>query len=257
MSSTATVQSEHELKHRTSIPEQPITERNKPLVPESEVDENGKVDNYAVPRANVAATREAPNGTEKDKYNYHNRKKTVLEQHCFFFDRDNDGVIWPTDTWATCRDFGWGIRLSLFFTCFLHLVQSWGTVPWFFLIPDPLFRVWIHNIHMNKHGSSTLAFDNEGRFRPQFFDEFFARNDKEGKGGLTFWEGYHGLRRIRFAWDIFGQISAFFEWGMTYVLLWPEDGVVRKEDARRVLDGSIFHEMTMQHRKYNGGKEQY
>jgi len=77
MSSTATVQSDHELKHRTSIPEQPITERNKPLAPESEVDENGKVNNYAVPRANVAATREAPNGTEKDRYNYHNRNKTV------------------------------------------------------------------------------------------------------------------------------------------------------------------------------------
>lgn len=135
----------------------------------------------------------------------------MLEQHCQFFDRDGDGVIWVTDTWRTCREFGWGIRLSLFFTGFLHLVQSWGTVPWFFLIPDPLLRVWIHNIHMNKHGSSTLAFDNEGRFRPQFFDEFFERNDKDGKGGLTFWEGYNGLRRIRFAWDIFGQISAFFE----------------------------------------------
>lgn len=89
MSSTATVQSEHELKHRTSIPEQPITERNKPLVPESEVDENGKVDNYAVPRANVAATREAPNGTEKDKYNYHNRKKTVSHY------TDQSWLLWP------------------------------------------------------------------------------------------------------------------------------------------------------------------
>lgn len=38
---------------------------------------------------------------------------------------------------------------------------------------------------------------------------------------------------------------------MTYVLLWPEDGIVRKEDARRVIDGSIFHEMTVPHRKYN------
>ncbi len=83
MSPSALVQSEHEheLKHRTSIPEQPITERNKPLAPESEVDEKGKVNNYAVPRANVAATREAPNGTEKDKYNYHNRKKTVGWPH--------------------------------------------------------------------------------------------------------------------------------------------------------------------------------
>lgn len=70
---------------------------------------------------------------------------------------------------------------------------------------------------MNKHGSSTMAFDNEGRFRPQFFDEFFARNDVEGKGGLTFWEGYNGLRRIRFAWDIFGQISTLFECESSFV----------------------------------------
>lgn len=42
---------------------------------------------------------------------------------------------------------------------------------------------------------------------------------------------------------------------MTYAMLWPEDGVVREEDARRVLDGSIFHEMTT-HRKYNKAKSQ-
>lgn len=120
-------------------------------------------------------------------------------------------MIWPIDTWRTVREFGWSIPLSIFFTCFLHLVQSWGTVPWFFLIPDPFLRVWIHNIHHNKHGSCTQAFDNQGRFRPQFFDEFFEQNDPEGKGGVTFWDGYQGLRNIHYAWDIFGQISAFFE----------------------------------------------
>lgn len=36
---------------------------------------------------------------------------------------------------------------------------------------------------------------------------------------------------------------------MTYVLLWPEDGVVMKEDARRVLDGSMFHEMATRSKK--------
>ena len=128
-----------------------------------------------------------------------------------FFDRDGDGVIWPTDTYKTCREFEWSIRLSLFFAAFLHLVQSWGTVPWFWLIPDPLFRVWIERINFNKHGSSTMAFDNDGNYRSQMLDEFFARNDRDGKGGLTFEEGFSGLRRIRMVWDIFGQISAMFE----------------------------------------------
>lgn len=33
------------------------------------------------------------------------------------------------------------------------------------------------------------------------------------------------------------------------MLLWPEDGVVMKEDARRVIDGSIFHDITMEAQK--------
>lgn len=27
----------------------------------------------------------------------------------------------------------------------------------------------------------------------------------------------------------------------TYLLLWPEDGIMRKEDIRGVYDGSIFY----------------
>jgi hypothetical protein len=135
----------------------------------------------------------------------------VLEQHCGFFDRDGDGVIWPRETYQTCREFDWGIPLSLFFAGFLHAVQSWGTVPWRFGLPDPFFRIWLENVHFNKHGSSTMAFNNEGIFRPQFMDEFFDKFDRDGKGGLTFEEGLHGLRRIRMTWDAFGQVSAMFE----------------------------------------------
>jgi len=31
--------------------------------------------------------------------------------------------------------------------------------------------------------------------------------------------------------------------GTTYVLLWPEDGRMKKDDIRRVFDGSIFYEV--------------
>ncbi|KAK4934121.1 hypothetical protein LTR66_015717, partial [Elasticomyces elasticus] len=89
---------------------------------------------------------------------------------------------------------------------------------------------------------------------PIFFDEFFENNDRDGKDGLTFWEGYTGLRKMKNPWDIFGQISVMFEWGMTYMLLWPEDGVIRKKDARRVLDGTIFHEMTLEWQAANNIK---
>lgn len=34
----------------------------------------------------------------------------------------------------------------------------------------------------------------------------------------------------------------------TYLLLWPEDGVMRKDDVRRVFDGSIFVEKAEQYR---------
>ena len=40
--------------------------------------------------------------------------------------------------------------------------------------------------------------------------------------------------------------------GMTYTMIWPEDGVVTKADAIRVCDGSIFHEFTKGQIRYNG-----
>jgi hypothetical protein len=35
----------------------------------------------------------------------------------------------------------------------------------------------------------------------------------------------------------------------TYLLLWPPDGVMKKDDVRRVMDGSIFYEKAEQYKK--------
>lgn len=35
----------------------------------------------------------------------------------------------------------------------------------------------------------------------------------------------------------------------TYLMLWPEDGKMRKEDVRRVYDGSIFYDIAAKREK--------
>ena len=103
-----------------------------------------------------------------------------------------------------------------------------------------------------------MTFDNEGRFRPQNFEDIFAKYDEGHKGGLDisdllrFWKGQ------RLLFDFFGWSASFLEckcfrglWiedvidvgtGLaTYLLLWPEDGIMRKDDIRWFYDGSIFY----------------
>ena len=133
----------------------------------------------------------------------------MLEQHCEYFDRDRDGIIWPSDTYHACREWGWTIPLSLFFAGAIHVVQSYGSLPGW--LPDPYFRIYTENLYRNKHGSSTETFDSQGRFRPQQFEDFFSKYDRDGKGGLTAREIWFGLRSQKMAFDVFGQASALFE----------------------------------------------
>ena len=41
---------------------------------------------------------------------------------------------------------------------------------------------------------------------------------------------------------------------LTYMLLWPEDGFLKKEDVRRVYDGSIFYELGGSKQRAGKGK---
>lgn len=42
----------------------------------------------------------------------------------------------------------------------------------------------------------------------------------------------------------------------TYLLLWPEDGILRKDEVRRVFDGSIFQYKADQYAEKQQGKRQ-
>jgi len=107
--------------------------------------------------------------------------------------------------------------------------------------------VYLRNINKAKHGSDSGTYDNEGRFIPQKFEDFFSKyaEDKEGMTALEIWDALKGQRVIV---DPFGWFGAMFEWLSVYLLLWPEDGVIKKEDVRRIYDGSIFYDIAAKER---------
>jgi len=66
-------------------------------------------------------------------------------------------------------------------------------------------------MHKAKHGSDSMSYDNEGRFRPQNFEDFFSKYDKDNKGGLTVEELWRAWKGQAFVLDLFGWGAAFFE----------------------------------------------
>ncbi|KAK8042449.1 hypothetical protein PG994_012932 [Apiospora phragmitis] len=216
-----------------SIPEVLVTVQRKPfLQPE---------DDERLPHTETAGTTE---GGWSEKH----RDKTVLQQHCEFFDSDRDGVIWPLDTFRGFRAVGFGYILSLLSVFIIHGNFSYPTGgSWF---PDPFFRIYLERIHKDKHGSDTQTYDAEGRFVPQKFEDIFAKY-AEGRDYLTISDIANVLKGQRVIMDPVGWFGAFFEWLATYLMLWPEDGKITKEDIRRVYDGSIFQVMADRRAKKN------
>jgi peroxygenase len=65
-----------------------------------------------LPHANYAPSEAHPFGSTEDGYAEKVRRQTVLEQHVNFWDRDNDGIIWPLDTFRGFRDLGYVLDLG-------------------------------------------------------------------------------------------------------------------------------------------------
>ncbi|KDQ60377.1 hypothetical protein JAAARDRAFT_152967 [Jaapia argillacea MUCL 33604] len=202
--------------------------------------DNTDLTNAGVPRDNIAATASHPHGTTSHDHSKHHSSQSVLQQHCSFFDRDSDGIIWPYDTFIAFHALGYSLLISLLSTIIIHANFSYPTLP-SYILPDPFFRIYIARIHRDKHGSDTGTYDNEGRFVPQKFEDFFEKySSVEGKDGLTIRDTVRGIWGQRCIMDPIGWGAAVFEWIATWLLLWPKDWIIRKEDVRAIYDGSIF-----------------
>jgi hypothetical protein len=86
----------------TSIPQQPQTEDRKPFI----TGQNDVLTTAGTARATIAVSRESPNGTIENNYTAKHQNEVVLQQHCEYFDRDRDGIIWPQDTYIGFRKWG-------------------------------------------------------------------------------------------------------------------------------------------------------
>ncbi|KAF8937800.1 hypothetical protein BGZ47_008856 [Haplosporangium gracile] len=194
------------------LKEQPASVERKPFLQSNSSSSHGLTD-LGTGRVNTAATPAHHYGTLKNDWAKEHSHETVLQQHCSFFDSDGDGIIWPIDTFRGFHALRFNIFLSL-----------------------------LARIHKDKHGSDSGTYDTEGRFVPQHFEDIFSKYAPPGQDGLTYSDVLRMLKGQRVIMDPIGWFGAFFEWSATYLMLWPDDGVMRKEDIRRVYDGSIFHE---------------
>ncbi|EAY87427.1 hypothetical protein OsI_08835 [Oryza sativa Indica Group] len=102
------------------------------------------------------------------------------------------------------------------------------------------FSIYIENIHKGVHGSDTGAFDSEGRFVNEKFDEIFTKHAKTVPDGLTAAELDEMLRANREPKDYKGWVGASTEWETTFKLGKDKDGFLRKDTVRTVYDGSFF-----------------
>ncbi|KAL4437268.1 hypothetical protein ABPG75_004407 [Micractinium tetrahymenae] len=213
----------------TAVDSVPVTQQH------ATVDVSDRLYNPGLPRANLTCDAEHPHGT------YSPPNMTVMQQHIAFWDRDNDGILWPSDTYVGFRKLGFNVLLSAIAVPVIHGTFSWWTCPsW---VPDPAMRIFIKNIHRGKHGSDSEVYDTEGRFVPQKFEEIFSKYDHGNKGGLLLSEVNEMVRGNRNIMDPVGWTAGWLEWNTSYYLIakeTPRGRLLLKDDMRAILDGSIF-----------------
>lgn len=195
------------------------------------------IENPHLPRALAAVDAQHPEGTVGRAHNDY----TVLQQHCAFFDRNGDGVIYPQETYQGFRALGYSPTISVLAAIVINGSFSYPTYDGW--IPDPRFPIYLDKVHRTKHGSDTEVYDTEGRFVPSKFEEIFNKYARTRPDAMTYDEIIRMTDALRNVNDPYGWSAAKLEWGFTFWLVKDDQGFASKEKIRGVYDGSFFDQV--------------
>nr|CAB3467698.1 unnamed protein product [Digitaria exilis] len=164
---------------------------------------------------------------------------TPLQGHAAFFDRDKDGVIYPSETYQGFRAIGCGVALSAVAAVFINGGLGPKTIP---NEKPPAFKlpIYVKNIHKGKHRSDSGVYDVNGRFVPEKFEEIFRKHAHTRPDALTGKELQELLKANREPKDFKGRLGGFTEWKVLYYVCKDKDGFLHKDTVRAVYDGSLF-----------------
>lgn len=166
---------------------------------------------------------------------------TALSKHASFFDRNGDGVVSFEETYGAFRALGFGFGMSSFSAAFINGALGSKCRPQ--NATSSKLDIYIEDIQNGKHGSDSGSYDTEGRFVPEKFEAIFANHAKTVPDALTSDEIDQLLQANRQPGDYSGWAGAEAEWKILYSLGKDQNGLLHKDVARSVYDGTLFHRL--------------
>ncbi|KIJ41095.1 hypothetical protein M422DRAFT_780512 [Sphaerobolus stellatus SS14] len=166
---------------------------------------------------------------------------TPLQGHGLFFDRDKDGILTIPDTFWGLRAVGFTLLPSFVGAIILHGAFSFPTTKTGF--PDPFLRIHVDRLHRAVHGSDSKTYSHKGDFDTDRFEDIFRDWTLPPHDSIGLFEIIYMVLGNSDICDLFGFLTAMFEWVGIWMLLWPPTGRLTKEEVKGVFDGSTFRDL--------------